>query len=56
MGLEKIIPSIFLIAVLILIIPEFLRSNSKSKQFLNNLLIWSLIVVTIIIISYLIYK
>ncbi len=54
MGLEQIIPSIFLIAVLILIIPEFLRSNLKSKQFLKNFFIWSLIVVSIIIISYLV--
>jgi len=32
-GLEKIIPAIFLIAILILILPEFLSTNSKSKQF-----------------------
>ena len=56
MGLEQIIPAIFLIAVLILILPGFLRSNSNFKQFINNLFIWSIIVVTVVIISYLILK
>ena len=56
MGLEEIIPAIFLIAVLILVLPEFLRSNSKSKTFIKNLFIWSIIVVSIMIVSYLIFK
>ena len=56
MELEIIFTSIFLIGVLILVIPEFLRSNSKLKHLLNNLFIWSLIVVPIIVISYLIFK
>jgi len=55
MGLEQIIPAIFLIAVLTLILPGFLRLNSKSKQFFKNLFIWSIIVTSIVIISYLIY-
>ena len=54
MGLEQIIPAIFLIAVLILILPGFLRLNSKSKQFFKNLFIWSVIVVGIMIVLYLI--
>ena len=54
MGLDQIIPAIFLIAVLVLVLPSFLRSNSKSKQFLKNLFIWSVIVVSIMIITYLI--
>tara|TARA_Y100000022_G_scaffold102760_1_gene88684 strand:+ start:763 stop:930 length:168 start_codon:yes stop_codon:yes gene_type:complete len=54
MNLEQIIPAIFLIAVLILILPGFLKSNSKSKQFFKNLFIWSVIVVSIVVISYLI--
>ncbi len=54
MNLEQIIPAIFLIAVLILILPGFLKSNSKSKQFFKNLFIWSVIVVSIVLISYLI--
>ena len=56
MGLEQIIPVIFIIAVLILILPEFLRTNSKLKQFNKNLFIWSIIVVTVVIASYLIFK
>jgi len=56
MGLEQIIPAIFLIAVLILVLPGFLRSNSKSKIFIKNLFIWSIIVVFVMIVSYLIFK
>ena len=55
MDLEQIIPAIFLIAVLILILPGFLSSNSKLKQFIKNLFIWSIIVVSIVLISYLIF-
>jgi len=54
MGLEQIIPAIFLIAILILVLPSFLMSNNKSKQFFKNLFIWSVIVVSIVIITYLI--
>ncbi len=56
MQLEQIIPAIFLIAVLILVLPGFLTSNSKSKQFFKNLFIWSIIVVTVVITSYIIFK
>ena len=56
MGLEQIIPAIFLIAVLILVLPGFVRTNSKSKQFITNLFIWSIIIVSVVIVSYLIIK
>ena len=56
MGLEQIIPAIFLIAVLILVIPGFIRSNSKLKQIIKNLFIWSIIVVLVMIVSYSILK
>ena len=56
MGLEQIIPAIFLIAVLILIVPSFLRSNSNLKRFIYNLVIWSIIVVSVMIVSYLIFQ
>jgi len=56
MGLEQIVPAIFLIAVLILILPGFIKSNSKSKQFMKNLFIWSIIVVFVVIVSSLIFK
>ena len=56
MELDQIIPTLFLIAVLILVLPSFLRSNSKPKQFMKNLFGWSIIVVSVVIISYLILK
>ena len=56
MGLEEIVPTISLIAVLILILPAFLKSNSKLKQFLTNLSIWAIIVLAVMIVSYLILK
>ena len=56
MGLEEIVPAVSLIAVLILVLPEFLRSNSKLKQFLKNLSIWAIIVLAVMIVTYLILK
>ena len=56
MGLEEIVPAISLIAVLILVLPAFLRSNSKLKQFLTNLSNWAIIVMAVMIVSYLILK
>ncbi len=55
MNLEQIIPAIFLMAVLILVLPSFLRSNSKSKQFFKNLFIWSVIVISVVIVSMIIF-
>ena len=55
MSLEQIIPAIFLIAVLILVLPGFLSSNSKLKQFIKNLFFWSIIVVSILLVTYLIF-
>ena len=52
MGLEQIVPAIFLIAVLILVLPSFLRTNSKLKQFLTNLSIWAIIVIVVMIVLY----
>ena len=56
MGLEEIVSSISLIAVLILVLPAFLRSNSKLKQFLTNLSIWAVIALAVMIVSYFILK
>tara|TARA_B100001250_G_C19549960_1_gene678565 strand:+ start:23 stop:190 length:168 start_codon:yes stop_codon:yes gene_type:complete len=52
MSLEEIVPAISLIAVLILVLPAFLRSNSKLKQFLTNLSIWAVIILAIMILLY----
>jgi len=50
MNIEQIIPAIFLIAVLILVLPAFLKTNSKLKQFLTNLSIWAIIVIFVMIV------
>ena len=55
MSLEQIVPAIALIAVLILVLPNFLRSNSEKKQLFKNLSIWGIIVLVVVILSYLIF-
>ena len=50
METEQIMSAIFLIAVLILILPAFLTTNNKIKQFLKNLSIWAVILLIIIVI------
>jgi Ca2+/H+ antiporter len=55
METEQIMSAIFLIAVLILILPSFLSTNNKVKQFLKNLSIWAIIVLIIIVIINLVY-
>ena len=52
MNLEQIVPAISLIAVLILVLPAFLRTNSKLKQFLTNLSIWAIIVLVVMVVLY----
>ena len=56
MGLEQLIPALFLIAVLILILPSFLKSNSEYRQLFKNFFIWSIIVVIVVIVSILNFK
>ena len=55
MEIEQIMSAIFLIAVLVLILPAFLSTNNKIKQFLKNLSIWAIIVLIIIVLINLIY-
>ena len=55
MNWDTIIPTISLIAVLILVLPSFLRTNSKLKQFLKNLSIWAIIVIIVMVLLYLIF-
>jgi len=54
MKLDQIFGAISLIAVLILVLPAFLRTNSKLKQFLKNLSIWTIIVLVVMVLLYLI--
>jgi hypothetical protein len=44
MDLDQIFAAISLIAVLILVLPAFFRTNLKLKQFFTNLSIWTIIV------------
>ena len=55
METELIVSAIFLFAVLILVLPAFLSTNNKIKQFLKNLSIWAVIVLIIIVIINLVY-
>ena len=52
MNTDQIMSAIFLIAVLVLILPSFLSTNNKLKEFLRNLSIWAIITLVIIVIIY----
>ena len=52
METDQIMSAIFLVAVLALILPSFLSTNNKLKQFLNNLSVWTIIVLVIIVVVY----
>jgi DMSO/TMAO reductase YedYZ heme-binding membrane subunit len=52
METDQIISAVFLIAVLILILPGFLSTNNKLREFLKNLSIWAIILLVIIVIIY----
>ncbi|MDB9802551.1 hypothetical protein OAB78_00100 [Pelagibacteraceae bacterium] len=56
MDTNQLMSAIFLIAVLILILPNFLSTNNKLKEFLRNLSIWAIITLVIIVIMYFIIK
>ena len=55
MNWDQIIPAIFMIAVLILVLPSFLRTNSKLKQFFTNLSIWAIIVLVVMIVLFFVF-
>ena len=52
MDINQIMSAVFLVAVLILILPNFLSTNNKLKEFLRNLSIWAIIILVIIVIMY----
>ena len=56
MGLDQIVPAIALIAVLILVLPNFLKSNSEKKQLFKNLLIWSIIILFVVVFVFLLFS
>ena len=48
--MQEIMSAIFLLAVLLLVLPAFIHTNSKLKQFVKNISIWAIIVLFIIVI------
>jgi hypothetical protein len=50
--MEKLLTVIFMIGILLLVLPGFLQSNSQLKQFLKNLSIWVIIILTIMMITF----
>ena len=51
--MDQLIPVVYMIGVLLLVLPAFLQSNSKLKQFLTNFTIWIIIVLIILTFIYL---
>jgi len=50
--MDKLIPAVYMIGVLLLVLPAFLQSNSKLKQLLTNLTVWIIIVLIILTFIY----
>ena len=49
---DQLLPVVYMIGLLLLVLPAFLQSNSKLKQFLTNFTIWIVIVLMILTIIY----
>ena len=50
--MDQLLPVVYMIGVLLLVLPAFLKSNSKLKQFLTNLTIWIVVILIILTIIY----
>tara|TARA_A100000164_G_C21268569_1_gene479084 strand:- start:251 stop:418 length:168 start_codon:yes stop_codon:yes gene_type:complete len=50
MAMQEVMSAVFLIAVLFLVLPSFLNTNRKRKQLIQNLSIWTIIVLIIVVI------
>jgi hypothetical protein len=50
--LDQLLTIIYMIGILLLVLPAFLRSNSKLKQLLTNLTIWIIIVLIVLTFIY----
>ncbi len=50
--IDQLLPVIYMIGVLLLVLPAFLQSNSKLKQFLTNFTVWIVVVLIILTIIY----
>ena len=51
--MDKLLSVIFMVGVLLLVLPGFLKSNSQLKRFLKNLSIWIIVILTILLSIYL---
>ena len=49
---DQLLPVVYMIGVLLLVLPGFLQSNSKLKQFLTYLSIWIITVLVILTFVY----
>jgi len=56
MSLEQIVPAIALIAILVLVLPGFIKSNYEIKQLIKNISIWGIIVLLVVVLSFFIFK
>jgi len=54
--MDQLLPVVYMIGVLLLVLPAFLQSNSKLKQFLTNLAIWIIVVLIILTVIYIFKK
>ena len=54
MNLDQIIPAIALIGVNI-VLPSFIETNLEKKTFFKNLSIWTIIVLFLVILLYLLF-
>ena len=54
--MDQLLPVVYMIGVLLLILPAFLQSNSKVKQFLTNLTVWIIVVLIILTVIYVFKK
>ena len=50
--MDQILPFVYMLGILLLVLPAFLQSNSKLKQFFTNLSIWIVIILIILTIIY----
>ena len=53
---DQLLPVVYMIGVLLLVLPSFLQSNSKLKQFLTNISIWIIIIITTLTLVYIFKK
>ena len=53
--IDQLLPVVYMMGVFLLVLPAFLQSNSKLKQFLTNLTIWIIVILIILTIIYIFF-